>query len=503
MSARVLYGLSGGFLFGVFVGSFDADLALAAFLLVLAAAAFAVARFGALRHEAAVLACVVLVAMAGGVVRVGAAAEPPDPQLSEAVGSRVTVEGVVFAEPDMRESSIRLYVQTDTLVYQSATTSIETGILVIAPLGSDVSYGDRVRAGGKLTLPEVFDAGAGREFDYPMYLKKDGITHELSFAEVEKIGAGGRNPLKAAAIFLKRVYLDGLHAALPEPQAGLAAGITVGDKRGVGPELSDTFRAVGLTHIIVLSGYNIMIVIDYLSRALARFALPRFVHLSLSIFTAFLFSAFTGFASASVRAGSMAGIAVAARMAGRLYIASRALAVVAALMVLWNPLVLRYDPGFQLSALATFGLVFFTPIMIRKLSFLTYRFGVREIAATTLATQITVLPLLLFENGQLPVYSLFANLFALIAVPLAMLFSAMTALAGLLFGGFAAFVGLPAYALLSYIVGIAQFFASLPFASITLPAFSPVWLVLIYGGVILFVLKYGRTQTEEGEKAHG
>ena len=53
-----------------------------------------------------------------------------------------------------------------------------------------------------------------------------------------------------------------LESALPEPHASLAEGILVGGKQGLGPDLLDAFTVAGLLPIIVLSGYNVMIVAE-------------------------------------------------------------------------------------------------------------------------------------------------------------------------------------------------------------------------------------------------
>src|SRR3989338_7853383 len=121
---------------------------------------------------------------------------------------------------------------------------------------------------------------------------------------------GSRNPLKAAAIFLKHTYLEGIALALPEPHAGLAGGITAGDKRGLGEDLSEVFRTVGLTHIVVLSGYNIMIVVFGLGWLFARMHVGRWVEFGLGVSIAAFFALMTGLASASVRAAAMASIAM-------------------------------------------------------------------------------------------------------------------------------------------------------------------------------------------------
>ncbi|MBI2612231.1 ComEC/Rec2 family competence protein [Candidatus Kaiserbacteria bacterium] len=488
MGGRLVWAIVAGFLAGVYLRSI-APLGLS-FVLFLSLSAVATLLLSVVTRKSAqgVMFVAVLLACGAGILRMDAAILIPDLALVEKVGEELTLEGFIFNEPDVREASVRLAIKLES----------GTGILVIAPAHADISYGDRIRATGTLQFPSSFETGVGREFNYPAYLAKDGIGYELAFVrEVEVVGQGSTNPLKAFAIRTKHLFLEGLGRVLPEPHAGLAGGITVGDKRGLGVELSDVFRTVGLVHIVVLSGYNIMIVMEGLSHVLGWFHASRYIRLGTTVFVAIFFALMTGLAAASVRAAAMAVIAVVGRVSGRMYLASRALAIVAAGMVLWNPYILAFDPGFQLSVLATAGLIAFTPIVITKLRFVPTKLGLREIAATTIGTQFAVLPFLLYQSGQLPLFSLPANLLALIAVPFAMLFSAIASLAGLALGPFAVVIAFPAYALLGYIVEVGNLLASLPYASVALPAFSAGWLAIIYAGMLLLVLYERSGKTRE------
>ncbi|MFZ2719917.1 MAG: ComEC/Rec2 family competence protein [Minisyncoccia bacterium] len=428
------------------------------------------------RERALVLSFVAALALAGGVARMHTGIIESEPVLDAYIGEKVQITGFVQDEPDVRENNVRIPLRITAIA--STSVSSDVAVLVIAPLHTEVAYGDILSAEGELDVPEKFETGEGRYFDYPGFLAKDRILYSMSFAQVERIGENKGNRIKAWAISVKQRYLEGIANALSEPQAGLAGGITVGDKRGLGEELSETFRTVGLTHIVVLSGYNIMVVVEALMRGLSR--APQTLRLSLAVFVAFFFAAITGFASASSRAALMATIAIAGKASGRTYLASRALALVAAAMVLWNPYVLVFDPGFQLSIIATAGLIHFSPLFESRLTFLTQRFGLRDIAAATLGTQLAVLPLLLYQNGQLSLFALPANLFALVVIPFAMLFSALAAFFGLFTGIVAPIFGLPAYALLSYVIAVAELFAWLPFSSLSIPAFGFWWLILIY-----------------------
>jgi competence protein ComEC len=191
----------------------------------------------------------------------------------------------------------------------------------------------------------------------------------------------------------------------------------------------------------------------------------------------------------------MAILAIYARASHRTYDALRALAVVAFVMVLWNPFVLAFDPGFQLSGLAMLGLTLFTTAIARYIAWIPERFALREIVASTIATQITVLPLLLYQDGQLSLLALPANVLAMMPIPFAMLASCIAALCGIVFGSPATPVAFPAYATLTYVIWVAHTLAALPFSSITIPVFGVGWVVCAYVvlGSVAFLL-HGKSQ---------
>lgn len=434
------------------------------------------------RSRAVALAGILLVSFGVGGVRMHVSTLSGSPEIAAFLNGSVTVEGVVSAEPDVRESSVRLFVRAKSLHVKDTQYSFEEGVLAVLPAHTEVSFGDSLLLQGVLRAPESFDTGLGRVFNYPAYLAKDGILYELASAQIlERHHARGFiyavSPMPLA-LKVKDAYMNGLRMVLPEPHASLAAGITVGDKRGIGKELSETFRAAGLTHILVLSGYNITIVIEAIQRLLAPLVPLWRV---LGVFGGVIFLVLvSGMQSSALRAGAMALVAVYARGSGRIFAAARVLFVVCAGMVLWNPFILAFDPGFQLSALATLGLVLGVPLLETRLSWVPARFGFREIVSGTCSAQIAVLPLLLYQNGMLPMYALFANIATLAAIPFAMAASCVAAVFGMVFGTLGAAFALPAYALLSYVIGMARVWVSLPYAAVSIPAFSAVLLFCTY-----------------------
>lgn len=486
MGARVLWAVVAGFLSGVLARSFlPLSWPFAALCLLFAATAMWLAYTQ--RTRAFVVCAIACAALGMGILRMDASVLTGDQALNDNLGATVGIEGFVIDEPDVRDSSVHLTIDAHTLHVGSTTIPIAARLLAFVPLHTSVVYGDGVHARGTLRLPESFASGEGRMFDYSSYLGKDGIAYQLAFAQAQRTGEYHGNPAKRIAFGVKHALLAGLQRALPEPEAGLAAGITLGDKRSIGSELSEVFQRASLIHIVVLSGYNITVVINAAVRALEW--LPRTVRFGVSGAVVVFFILMTGGAATAVRAGLMASLAVYARLTGRTFLALRALGVAALFMIMWNPQTLAFDPSFQLSALATLGLITLTPLFERYATWVPEWFALREIICSTLATQITVLPLLLYQSGNLSLVALPANVLALTAVPAAMGFSAFAALMGVWTGSLAPLFGFPAYALLAYIIGVGQFFAALPFASTVVPAFS-VWIVAAVYAALFIGLAY-------------
>lgn len=398
------------------------------------------------------------------------------------IGTQVSFDGTVIAEPDIRETTQRLQVRV-------SHEGEETTILAVAPLHPIVRYGEPVQIAGKLVRPDPFITDTGRTFRYDQFLAKDEIFSVIQRASLalrgdpQGIGAWVMNSI----LSLKYAFQQGIAAALPEPAGALASGLITGGKQGLGPALLDAFIIAGLVHIVVLSGYNVMIVAEAVLRACSFLPRQSAALIAGIVIGLFVFAAGAG--AASIRAGLMAGLALLARATGRTYAVVRALIVAGIAMTIMNPLVVMYDPGFQLSFIATLGLILGAPIVTTWFAWIPSTFW-RELIAATIAAQISVLPLLLFQTGLLSIVSLPVNLAVLPIVPLAMGLSAVAAVVGMVLPLLAPVVGLPAFVLLTYIIATAEWSATLPLAAVVVPEFS-LWILLAsYIGLGVWVWRY-------------
>ncbi len=95
------------------------------------------------------------------------------------------------------------------------------------------------------------------------------------------------------------------------------------------------------------------------------------------------------------------------------------------------------------------------------------------------------MPLIIWQEGQVEVWGIPANMFVTALVPIVMLFSVIAGFAGMLLPiTVATLISFPAYCLLYFILAVARTSAALPYADLTIPPFSFVFVVLAYAVLI-------------------
>ena len=445
-----------------------------------------------------------------GTLRMAVVDISPDPNLLEYVGQKISFEAVVSEEADIRDASTRYIVSVnlnslsgDSLECLASLTEASTRknsaefypcitedlpnknsnslILLVADRFPELEYGDKISVSGKLELPKNFLSENGTEFDYISFLSKDN-THFLIYRpEIEKIGSGEGNKIIASLYFFKNLFIKNISAVVPEPDASFLGGIIFGAKQSLGEDLLEDFRKVGLIHIVVLSGYNITIIAIGIFFFTSRFG-KRNLGFVVSAISIALFAIMVGLGATVIRASIMALIAILARFLGRPSDALRFLFIAGFLMLLWNPLILFYDPSFQLSFMATFGLILFSPFVFSKLNFVPEKFGLREIVSATIAVQFFVLPLLIRMSGFVSIVSFIINPLVLPLVPWAMAFGALTGALGILpfVGQIVSWpVGALSYFISQIIISVTEFSASLPFATLQTGSIS-FWFIFVW-----------------------
>jgi len=397
---------------------------------------------------------------------------PKSPEYTSAIGKEVTVTGLVSSPPDVRLLNTRL---TISLKEQN---NHDVNILVIVPRSTEVSYGDILTAKGTLETPQNFLTSAGKEFDYKRYLANQDIYYVINNASVKTLSHSNGNMVKAWLYRLRDKFMANIGRVINPPESDLADGLVLGVRGGFDSDIRNEFITTGTIHIIALSGYNVTVVAEGVMYILAIF-MAEAVSIIFGMLMIILFIIMAGASWTAIRAGIMATIALFAKLTGRTYDAGRALVIAALIMIAYDPRMIL-DLSFQLSFLATGGVLFLSPKVFPLVWFLPMRLKLRELVATTLGAMIAVLPILLYSTGIFSVVALPANILILPLIPLTMLMIFITGILGFISPGLAAPFAYFTHLLLFYILRVIHFFASLPFASITITSFPLILTIILY-----------------------
>jgi competence protein ComEC len=381
---------------------------------------------------------------------------PHQPPSVAAVPSSATrVEGVVSGEVERRVDGQRVVL--DKVVY--VEDSREGKLLVWMPLYPEVTYGDRLVFNCRVERPEPFEG-----FAYDTYLATKGI-YAVCFQPqyVDVVGSTSWSVV-GTILSIKEFAMDTLRDALPEPHSSFLSGLLFGGSTALSGDLKDDFRATGTSHILAASGYNVSIFSVTLLGFLLASPLGRRRGLMLTTIFLGVYVILAGAGAAVIRAGIMGFVVVLGKWISRKAYLLNVMLLTASLMLLFNPLLLVYDVGFQLSFVATAAIVACTDSWSKRLDFIPDVIGLREAFAGSLAATVFTLPIVLWHFGTISLVSPFVNLLVLPLVPYAMATTAIGLLAGITSDPIGSLVSLPAWALSNVMLRLIEVFGSIPFA---------------------------------------
>lgn len=280
-----------------------------------------------------------------------------------------------------------------------------------------------------------------------------------------------------------------LDSSLSPPQSSILGAMMLGEKERLSYDLKEKLNRSGTRHITAISGMHVMILANMLIGLGLILGMWRGQAFYFALGTIIFFIIMVGAPPSAIRAGIMGGVVLFAEKIGRISAAQRLLIIAAAVMLAVNPMLLKFDVGFQLSFLATLGIAKLSPWFREKLSLVPGKLQMRSVMSMTFPAVIFTAPILASNFGQLSLVSLFANI---LIVPVLALVLGLGFFAGIL-GMVAAPLGQiafwPVWLLLSYVVKVIEWSAALPFAAIQIETF-PWYLAVLYFALLWWVIKY-------------
>ncbi|MFZ2200170.1 MAG: ComEC/Rec2 family competence protein [Microgenomates group bacterium] len=359
--------------------------------------------------------------------------------------SRVRFTATVIEQPE--------YTDTNTIVRVGVWYVNLRGYAEIIP-GSRVSFIGKAEPkllGNKIVKIVMMD---------PIFEVVEGNRCERSF-EAGCIRIGILN--------MRRNWVAILEKTLPEPMSSLAAGILLGVKGQMPRDFYDSLVATGTLHIVAASGYNVSIVAIVIMKIMT-IMFGRVIAVGCAILGIMGYVLIAGAGASVVRAGIMGSLTLIAYYFGRPAQARRLLWIAAAIMLLFDPLII-FDIGFQLSFVATFGLLYLEPWMTKLHSrsvgalhsgSVRGQSGLDKFLTAylypTLEATIATLPIILYQFGKVSYISPLVNILILPIVPMIMAITGAVIGVGVFVPGMAQIIAWVLYPLLWYMVAVIRLF---------------------------------------------
>ncbi len=393
-------------------------------------------------------------------------------------GQEVNIVAIIDEEVSIKKDKQELIIKV--IKADNYSQIINQKILVKTKNYPRYNYGDELKISGTLVEPQNYNS-----FDYTAYLERYQVFSLITNpTNVEFVNKNQGNKIKQALLFIKDRFKKSLEYIFPEPIATLASGILIGAKGQFDATLSDAMIKTGTIHIVVISGQNMEIVAKVFTDLTMYWS--RFASFTIGSIGLLLFAILTGATPSVIRSAVLASLFLFVRAVGRKKNLLNPLVFVGFIMILQNPLILRFDLGFQLSFMAMLGLIYVAPV-IEKL-FVKLPKTINEILAATIGAQLATFPIILYNFGRISIIAPITNALILPAVPAAMLGSFIAGIGGIIYPTFGRYVGYFVWIFLKYIILVIENFCKIPFANVEINFHNWFWLLIYY--IIITVVVY-------------
>ena len=362
----------------------------------------------------------------------------------------VLVTGTLNDPPDYRDAYTNLRLNVKQIDNGQRFFNVSGLLLAHVPINQAYEYGDEIRLRGQLQTPPQDE-----DFSYQDYLARLGILSYMPTSEATLLPGNDGNPISRAIYAFKDQAVEHIYRLFPDPEASVLASMLLGVNGGLPAPLQQAFRDTGTAYVIAVSGFKISILAGVFVTLFSRIFGARRGAI-LAILGIAFYTFLVGANDAAVRAALMVTLALFAEQIGRRTQGLNTLAFVAALMALWNPLVL-WDAGFQISFFATLGLILYMEPLQRTTENLLARyfpqFNAQQVIKyvfyyflLTLAVQLTTIPIMAYQFKQIPLIALIASPSITPAQPAVMILGGLAVVLSFIFfslGQFVAWIALP------------------------------------------------------------
>ena len=452
-----------------------------------------------------------------GVMRYQAVDNLPADDISNFSGSEVRVTGIIREQPRIRLNADDTYSALYTVDVESITKSQEE-IAVTGGLNINARYksknaiptaliGYKISTYGTIRKPVNYNNPG--QLDIVTMLKSNGITASLSAGrvgvEVEYVeGSIWINFLRKVAA-IREHYKDSMQQVMSNEDAAAVFAMLFGGYEGLKPELTESFVTTGIVHILSVSGSHMSLLAATTAWICNFFGWRRWIKISIGLIVILTYIVLSGFIFPVIRSAFMGFLVFFATSSDKYDSNSRrSLTIIAMFILLYSPLAL-FHISFQLSFLATAGLLYLSPKITELLTkganlkiklyekVFNPRLKLSYFLSTSLACTISALifsqPIVAWYFNQLSISSLLANLIVIPILEIIIIFGLFAGIVGLIVPPLAKVVFLTDSLMFGTAYEINKFIAALPMSNVYFPTINFAWSTIYYLILLLMIQK--------------
>lgn len=389
----------------------------------------------------------------------------------------VVDENKVYFTADIK----KIYVENK--IYSELSGKLR--LTVEQKFNTQIEYGDILNI--KAKIKEVEERKNPGEFDYKRYLKWRGISHIVYTDDTKVIKKSKeiKNYLFYLSYKIKTKLIKIIYTNLPTHEAKILEGIMLGNQKAVPDDVYDKFKITGTAHILAVSGMNVGLICFFIFLILKLINIKqKYAAIIIFIFV-WLFAIITGFDASIVRAAIMASFLLFGIIIDFDTDILNSLFASAFFILLFKTSYL-FDIGFQLSYLATFGIIYFIdyvknmPIKIPDY--------LKEVIATTITAQIFIIPVMINSFHQLSLISIVANFFIVPISSLITLLGFVLWGTGIISNTLSLFLGASIWLFIKIMIFITDILAAIPYASVSIKTLPLIFIFFYY--LFFIILPY-------------
>jgi competence protein ComEC len=396
---------------------------------------------------------------------------PPDEisrHIPFATRERSHITGVVASIPDKspQRTDFVLTCQRVTANNKEIEASGKTQVFLYTQELPEINYGDRLKLSGSLSLP-LASTNPGL-FDYRKYLSYQKIYSLFSVygsEDVEILGRAKISTFRSVILKIRQRIDSVIKMTLPQMESSILAGVMLGERSGLPKEIQEIFVDAGVLHTLAVSGLHVGLVLFIFYGFFQLMKIPRKVTYFLTILVVIIYVYVTGGRPSAIRAGIMATCGLVAVLLERDRHLYNSLALAALIILLFSPFAL-FDVGFQLSFMATLGILYLTPpfqnfFKLKLNRGFNYLLGSLAVSAGAL---VGVYPITAFYFNKISLIALISNILVVPLVGVIIALGFASSILGLFSLWLARMISMINRLLIDVLIKCIGFFASLPFS---------------------------------------